>query len=259
MNLRQRLEALVSNERLQRSTDKNFAESLKAYYDRTGRLTAGRKNWLLKLEVRYAADAPDNTDTALATRIAFCLDRVQPNTWDHGFLESVQVRNQQQGALSPRQMEILGKIEERTSYVAIARREAFESTYGDAEREDMRIIAAYYLANPPYYRDLAERVINDPAFVPTEKQYRSMTTNKYALKVLAETKSDPKFATGQQVMGRASAPYALRNVRGFVMKVGHEPVTSAARGGKKYLILPVGSPVPITVEERHLKRAPKAK
>ena len=31
MNLRQRLEALVANERLQRSTDKNFAESIKAY------------------------------------------------------------------------------------------------------------------------------------------------------------------------------------------------------------------------------------
>jgi len=259
MNLRQRLEALVANERLQRSTDKNFAESLKAYYDRTGKLTAGRKKWLLTLEVRYAADAPDKSNTALGTRIAVCLDRVEPSSWDQGFLESVQVRNQQQGSLSPRQMEILEKIEERTSDAAIARRKTWHESYGEDEREKMRVIAAYYMANPPYYRDLATRVLEDSDFVPTEKQFRSMTTNKYALKILAETGSEAKYTVGQQVMGRASAPFQIRGKRGFIMKVGHEPVTSAARGGKKYLILPIGSPVPVTVEERYIKKAPKAK
>ena len=209
--------------------------------------------------MRYAADAPDRTNTTLATRIAIALDRTDPSTWDHGFLESVQVRNQQQGSLSARQMEILEKIEERCSDTAIANRQAFAESYGEVEREKMRVIAAYYMANPPYYRDLATRVLEDDDFVPTEKQFRSMTTNKYALKILAENSAAPKYAVGQQVMGRASAPYGVRGKRGFIMKVGHEPVTSAARGGKKYLILPIGSPVPVTIEERHIKKAPKSK
>ena len=161
--------------------------------------------------------------------------------------------------MSDRQIQILEKIEGRYSEAAIARRANWAALYGEEERRLMWIAASYYAANPPYYGDLANKVLTDPDFIPTEKQFRSMTTNKYALKVIAETDTEPKYEIGQQIMGRASAPHGFRNKRGFVMQVGGEPVTSAARGAKRYLILPVGSPVPILVEERYIKRAPKAK
>jgi hypothetical protein len=211
------------------------------------------------LEERYSADAPDLGDNDLARRIEITIERVEPGTWDANFLASVLEQNRSRGSLSPRQIEILEKIEGRYSDEAVASRANWAALYGADERRLMRIAAQYYAANPPYYGDLANKVLTDPDFIPTEKQFRSMTNNKYALKIIAETDSDPKYEVGQQIMGRASAGYDFRNKRGFVMQIGNEPVISAARGGKRYLVLPVGSPVPILVEERHIKKAPKAK
>ena len=256
MNLRERLNALVENPRIIASgRDLNFAKSLLAHYERTGRLTTGRRAWLDRLEARYAADAPDNSNEALTARIERTRQNVAEGTWDHNFLSSIIEQNRQRGALSPRQMEILAKIESRHTPEAITRREAWADNYTDEMAERMRVAAEYYAANPPYYADLAHSVLSSPdTFIPTEKQYLALTENKYAAKVLAAHFAEPAYPVGSKVAVRANAPRNLKGKQGFVMKTDAKPVINAARGTKVYMILPVGEPTPIFCEERHLKR-----
>lgn len=255
MNLRERLNALVANPRLQNSgRDFTFAESLLAYYERTGRLTSGRRQWVDRLEARYAADAPDNSDADMALRIDTIRNKVTEGSWDYNFLGSVQEQNRSRGALSPRQVEILEKIESRYTDEAVARRESWADCYDADMAEKMRVAAAYYKANPPYYGDLAHSVLSDESFVPTEKQYRSMTENKYVAKVLMAHFATPVFPVGAKVMGRANAPHGIKGKKGFIMKTDAKPVVNAARGTKIYMVLPVGEPTPIFCEERHLKK-----
>ena len=87
-----------------------------------------------------------------------------------------------------------------------------------------------------------------------------MCDNKYSRKVIEATKSEPKYAIGDLVQVRASAPKRIamwKDCLGTVLEIGHRPVVSAAQGAKRYKILPVGEQSPITLEERYLKKARK--
>ena len=253
--LRNRLASLVDNPRVKASgRDLDFIKSLLAYYERTGRLTSGRRVWLEKLEAKYSADAPDNSDDALAARIQAVLQKVEENSWDANFLGSIAEQNRTRGSLSPRQIQILEKIEDNHSDEVIARRASFADNYTPEMAERMRVAAEYYLANPPYYRDLARNVLNEEGFVPTEKQYRQLTENKYAQKVLAAHFAEPAFPVGSKVEARTSAPTNCARMKGFVMKTDAKPVVNAARGTKVYMVLPIGAATPVFIEERHLKK-----
>lgn len=253
--LRNRLSSLVENPRVIASgRDLDFIKSLLAYYERTGRLTSGRRIWLEKLESKYAADAPDKSDVSLAERIATVLGKVDSKSWDANFLGSIAEQNRSRGSLSARQLQILEKIEENHSEEVIARRASFADNYTPEMAERMRVAANYYIANPPYYRDLAKSVLSDENFIPTEKQYKALTENKYALKVLAAHFAEPAFPVGSKVEGRSSAPRSISHKKGFVVSVNAKPVTNAARGTKVYMVLPIGAATPVFVEERHLKR-----
>ncbi len=255
MNLRERLNILVANPRIQNAIrDHDFAKSLLAYYERTGRLTAGRRSWVERLEERYAADAPDNSDTTLNTRIEDVRSKTVEGSWDYNFLGSILEQNRSRGELSHRQLEILEKIESRHSDAMLEKREAWADSYTEDMAERMRVAAEYYAANPPYYGDLARSVLHTEGFVPTEKQYRTLTENKYATKVLQAHFAEPAFPVGSKVTARANAPYSLKGKKGFVMKTDAKPVTNAARGTKVYMILPIGEANAVFCEERHLKR-----
>jgi len=254
-NLRQRLVALVENPRLQTNKrDMEFAQSLLSYYERSGRLTAGRRPWVDKLEQRYSADAPDNSDTGVSARIEAILPRTGESSWDRGFLESILEQNRQRGSLSPRQIEILDRIESNHSEEAVTRAASWSESYTTEKQDRAKICAAYYKANPPYYGDLATKILSDDAFVPTEKQYASITENKYAAKVLAAHYAEPLFSQGAKVEVRKTGGYGVAGKKGFVLQVNHGTPVSAAKGVKRYLILPVGEPTPVVIEERHLKR-----
>ena len=41
----------------------------------------------------------------------------------------------------------------------------------------MRLAAEYYTANGPYFAAAAHKVLNDPAYIPTEKLFNKMTQN----------------------------------------------------------------------------------
>ena len=173
-------------------------------------------------------------------------------------------------ALSARQVEILAKIEARHSDKAQAVRDSWASSFTSEMRAKLVIAAHYYLANPPYFGDLARKAIEDDAFGPSKKAYEKMGENKFATKVIESALSTPKFAPGAVVALRSGAkvfrgnnvagtalfypmPEQMRSVA-FVLKVGSKPVVSSARGCKVYTVLFLGATTPTHVEERFLKK-----
>ena len=263
-------DSILADARIQ-GRERTFVESLQAHYHKRKSLTAGRRRCLLQIEERLSA-APATIEASLDSRLSNVLSRAKTanDTWTVEFIGSVRGQLLAGRELSPRQKEILAKVESRHSDEAQAVRDNWASSFTSEMREKMIIAASYYRANPPYYRDLALKALEDDTFVPTERGYRKMVENKYATKVIESTLSTPKFAPGAVVALRSGAKvfrgdnvagtalfYPMpeqRNNVAFVLKVGSKPVVSSARGCKVYTVLFAGSTTPTYVEERFLKK-----
>lgn len=191
--------ALLANKRLT-GRDRSFIESLHAHYSRGKAMTSGRKHHFFLVKERIAQlDAGGVTgDATIEARCARMIERTPEKSWDRGFVESLQGQNANGRALSPKQLQILAKIEARFTDEAIAAARSFADDYSVIERTRMERMANYY-SGTQYFRDLTDRVLTDPEFIPTKKQYDAMTKNKYASKVIAGYATDPVYAVGATV------------------------------------------------------------
>ena len=252
-------DAILSDARITGS-ERSFVESLQSHYHARKSLTAGRRRCLLDIEERLKA-APASIDAAMESRLDSLLSRATEakDRWAMDFIPSLKGQLLAGRALSARQMEILAKVEARHSDEAKAERDSWVSNFSSEMREKMKIAARYYLANPPYFNDLAVKALEDDAFVPSERAYRKMVQNKYATKVIESTLAEPKFNAGSHVALRANANVGYRvaslDGTGVVLKADAKPVTSPARGSKVYTVLFFGQTTPDFVEERWLKKA----
>jgi hypothetical protein len=174
-----------------------------------------------------------------------------------GFLESVYEQYNKNGNLTQSQLNAVNKINKKYSSETIVDYEKWVEQYCQDDRDKAKICAFYYKNNPPYFKELSEKILNEPNFVPTEKQFNSMCTNKFAEKVIRETRSKPKFLVGQLVQGRKNAPIKIRDSYFSVIEIGAVPVISAAKGAKVYTLLPLGKTQVVNCEERFLKKAQK--
>ena len=238
--------------------DRSFVESLQAHFRARKSLTAGRRRCLREIEDRLKA-APAAVDATLDSRLANLLSRATKaeDRWAMDFIPSLRGQLLAGRALSARQVEILAKIEARHSDKAQAVRDSWASSFTSEMRAKLVIAARYYLANPPYFGDLAQKAIDDDSFVPTKRAYEKMVENKYATKVIESTLSKAKFNPGSHVALRANANvgWAIpRTSTGVVLKADAKPVTSPARGSKVYSVLFFGQTTPSFVEERWLKK-----
>ena len=132
-------------------------------------------------------------------------------------------------------------------------------------QDRFRIMVAYYKANG-YYGNITSRVVE--GFVPTQKQYEAITSNKYAAKILAGWEAAPKYANGSMALVRGTRGGSVQAFRAsgngklpvVIVGVNAARPSSACKGNKVYKVLPVGCAQTFLVEERDLKtyRAPKA-
>jgi len=254
-----RLKAIITNPAVS-SRDQGFAESLLGSYTRRGSLSAGRKRCLLQLEERYS---PENlakaAENPIHERLAAVASRVAVGTWDQGFIESITEQAKSGRQLSDRQLEILSKIETRYSPDAIAKASEWREAYLSSEKLqfDAKLCAKYY-SKVGYFSDLASSILDKEGFVPTEKQYKAITSNKYAQKILTAWYDEAKYETGSYVYFRATSPGSVRKgIKGpcVVLKTNAAVPATAARGTKVYQVLPFGHAAPVLVEERHIKKA----
>ena len=264
---RTRLQTLIDNPAIS-PRDKDFAQSMLTHYERKGRLSAGRVQWVEKLEERYdparlAAGAEKHKTFLL--RLEALHMRCEPSSWAAGFVESLIGQVTADRSLSDRQLQILKKIEAEHSDEALSeRRKWVESYTNDPNLKNDAIIVARYYETTGYFRSTVSRVLSDDTFIPSYSEYNKMVKNKYAQKILASHNAPAKYQPGQLVTFRATCPagvryldgaYLKRNITLMVIETDAAPVESAARGSKVYKLLPVGKASTLLAEERHIMKA----
>ncbi len=183
---------------------------------------------------------------------------ISPNAFS--FLSSLAAGFKKYGGVTQKQYEAFCDIEK--SYLDFPTNQTeWAKQYNDIHRETANICALYYCANPPYYGDLAYRILYDKNFIPSEKQYNALTQNKYATKVLESHHANAKYKVNDYVSLRKNNPSGITNKLNMfiVLQVAPEPITTAARGTKKYTILPLDDTTTYVVEERWLKHLNKNK
>ena len=189
--------------------------------------------------------------------------------WDRGFLESILSQMEKGRNLSSKQKQTLGDVLGRNTPRDQEQHEKWEGEYVANYQDRAMVVAAYY-AKSPYFRNLSEDVL--AGNVPERQKFFKMFSNKYAVKVLEEYDREPKYDVGVYVVPRASlesrhvdfgspnTPWSTTQdvfskfveKGGFVMEACKE-IHVAARGAKRYKILPIGATNTIVVEERRIK------
>jgi hypothetical protein len=204
-------------------------------------------------------------------KIEEALNRSVCGGWDRGFLESILDQIAKGRDLSVKQRQTMGKVLARNTSDDQARHANWESVY-EAEYKTIAMSLASYHVRQPYYKPMAEDILRGRT--PERSKFLRMYDNKYSKKVLSQHSAPPKYELGDYLQPRASFD-AHKNIEiegvdlmwstkisivdnfkkkgGFVVKVCHE-IHSAAKGAKRYKILPIAATIPIVVEERFLKR-----
>ncbi len=166
-----RLKALIANPAMS-ARDCQFANSLLSYYVKRKSLTSGRARCVRELEARYSAEAVaerEKTTAPLRGRLQALTARVTEGSWAGGFVESLTEQVASGRNLSPRQIEILEKIESEHSDEAINAAATWEANFSDDMRDRLTVAARYYRRNG-YFTNLVDRALTPDgqptAFLP---------------------------------------------------------------------------------------------
>jgi len=249
--------------------DRQFITSLLATYNQKGYLSRNRAHWVRKLEARYEKEP--TVDATVATRISnlrSLMARIpKTETWEADFTKSVISQLLLGRLLSDKQNEVLKRIESDYSPAGLQAKSDWASRYAAsaAMREEFAIMVRYYKRGS-YYSALVARA-EDRSYVPTAKEFRLLTENKYAVKILKGYHAPPKFAAGTMVAVRTNYPTSHTSrqasvkagTMALIIKANITAPTSACAGNKVYRVLPIGGRAPFDIEERWIKKAPKGK
>ena len=191
--------------------------------------------------------------------------------WDRGFLESVLSQIERGRTLSDKQIATTEKVINRNGIDAQLIHDEWESVYA-AEHKDEALVLARYYKRTGYFSELVQDIFDD--IVPDMRAYLKMSGNKYAQGVLRTHYQEPKYPVGALVAPRANcgtssvlleeatianyAQYRFAAAKSFQTKGGlilavTNIISSHAKGAKTYKILPIGSTIPVIVEERYIK------
>ena len=185
----------------------------------------------------------------------------QASQWEQGFFESVKSQFDKKHSLSVKQIETVQKIAAKFTPEAIREREAWYESFGDTQKENLRVCAEYYKGSG-YFADLVERILTEPDYIPTPALYKKFTENKFASKVLEAYRAEPKFPAGSLATLRSKRSNGFLAINGIapwcdlnvIVLSTSEPIVSSARGCKRYKCMMVGSTVTLYCEERDLKQ-----
>lgn len=203
---------------------------------------------------RYKGEEVDALLTEVATR-----EGLTP--WEENFLTSVHKGYTKYGSLTEGQFETLKKITVRSSPEVRQGAKDWRESYTDEMRDTAKIMAGYYIANPPYFNDLAHKVLNVEGYIPSKKAYAAMCSNKYAARVVETARSPAQFPTGGMAVIRkgTSVPSQFSRMSGELVIVLEtlDAVVNAAKDAKQCRVMLTGGTKPFVIEERWLKKLPK--
>ena len=222
----------------------------------------------------------DLTDKQIYDRLGKIKGLPTCSQWAEGFAYSIREQIDKGRTLSDRQKVVCLKILKENNKEAQKSLANWESEYNMHHKKKAIQLAVYYSAQTGgYFGDLVKAI--QAGEVPPRGKYIKMRNNKYAKKVLAEIGRSPRFGTDDHIIpnskflngysfnhsmmmardGSYVAPAERTNFkrRGGVILGIDDKILSAAKGSKRYLVLPFGSANTYWVEERFLKKKTKVK
>lgn len=183
------------------------------------------------------------------------LKRESLTDWERRFCESLSSALDKYGSLTEKQTETVQKLQSKYCPEAKIARENWKNNFTSEMRETMILVAKYYRQNPPWYSDLAMKVVSDPEFVPTEKQYNAMCLNKYAQRVLENWRSQHIYEPGVLVVTRKGADlHNLFGERPLVVLKQLPKTLTPTRGQNSYEVLPAGKDEKFILSEKEIKK-----
>ena len=222
----------------------------------------------------------DLTDQQIYDRLGKIKGLPTCSQWAAGFAESIREQMDKGRTLSDRQKVVCLKILKENNKEAQKSLANWESEYNMHHKKKAIQLALYYKSQAAgYYGDIVKDILEGK--VPIRGKYLKMRNNKYAKKVLAELERAPRFGSDDHIIpnskflngysfnhsmmmardGSYVAPDERTNFkrRGGVILGVDDKILSAAKGSKRYLVLPFGSANTYWVEERFLKLKKKGK
>jgi len=178
---------------------------------------------------------------------------ITPN--DKQFCESLKQGWTKYNSLTAGQYGALQKCELRYDATNVAARTQAQNDWLNSFTPEMRArlnVCAQYYSQTPYFRDIAMRVITDPTWTPSEKQYRAMCENKYANRIMENIETPIKFEVGSIVEIRKTARWWGHTNICVVLEI--QNTVGPARGSRNYVVMPIGSDQKQTVYEKDIKK-----
>ncbi len=123
----------------------------------------------------------------------------------------------------------------------------------DANKRGILNVCAQYYSTTSYFRDIAVKVLAEPNWIPSEKQYRAMCENKYAQRMIENMASPVKYPAGTIVEVRKTYHRWDLPTGSVGMVVSCESVVGPSRGSRKYRILMMGEVQTTELFEKDIK------
>ena len=173
------------------------------------------------------------------------------SSWERGFLESVQRHLAAYRFLSPKQLDIVHRVEAKIE-----------------KASDFKTACNYYesACRAPgggvrYYSQILDWAIANPDKIPPVHYYKKVVENKYAQKIINGLKMAPKYVAGSTVQLRSTARQSLsyldwqafKDLPLFVIEPTNR-AHSAAAGCRIYSLLSSTSAAMLEIEERWIKK-----
>ncbi len=251
-----RLQAIIDTDGASKR-DRETAADLLRQYTRTKRLSSGQSRLVRTLEAKNAPEAIAERKartSPLIKRLTRLTGRIaDQSSWDYGFSQSLLDQARSDRSLSPRQIELLEKIEGRYSDEALEAVSLWDQSFNSDMRDRYEVCLEYYKPTP-YYKRAVAAYEADPSLVPSIDLYNKIVKNKYAQKVLTAHFADPLYPVGSMVTIRSNQYRRLRKGQDYLVIKNDLPIRNACKGAKIYQLLPVGSAELIHIEERHIKK-----
>lgn len=126
----------------------------------------------------------------------------QLSKWEKEFVDSVSAQFAKSGKLSVNQERVILSCLEKVSPAKLKEKDEWEKSYDDEKRKIAKMCAEYY-RHEGYFATLADDILDKEDFIPTKEQYEKMCGNKYALRVIENSKTEHIFNVGDLVQLRS--------------------------------------------------------
>jgi hypothetical protein len=183
------------------------------------------------------------------------------NPWEQTFINSISDYFRRNKGITPAQKATLEKIAAKYSPQAKEEEGNWASSFTSEMREKYLVACEYYSHSPYYGRAVNEWRIavaegKEKTLVPSKSNYRTLTENKYFLKIWAAWTEPAKFAVGDLVsLATASHARGLElDATLLVVTPNYRIPRSAAKGAKIYRLVVCSTGAIQTAEERYIRK-----